>query len=178
MTGCDQLSERMPIVAAGRSTWSADEVAHLTICPDCTAELRLVGRVRQLGDRLPTGDPAAITLKIRERMAGGGAAAKVIPLRSRRRMTYWGLALAAAAAAVLAVAVPRWRSADPANSATGRTTIVAGQVLSELDDLSAPELEALLREFSTPPGFGKSEPAGTGDLNAEELERVLRSWEG
>ncbi len=176
MTACEQLSERMPMVAARRGEWTIDEAAHLASCPDCTAEWRLVGRVRRLGDGLPPVDPASIALRVRERMTAAGASTQVIPIRSPRRTVYWGLAIAAAA--VLAVALPRWRSVDPANPTADRTTVVAGQVLSELDDLSAQELAALLREFPSAPGVEKSEPGGTEDLNLEELERVLRSWEG
>ena len=176
MTVCERLSERMPMVAARRSEWTVDEAAHLASCPDCTAEWRLVGRVRRLGDGLPPVDPASIALRVRERMTAAGPSTNVIPIRSPRRTMYLGLAIAAAA--VLAVAVPRWRSADPANPTAARMTAVAGQVLSELDDLSAQELDELLREFPSASGAEKSEPAGTEDLNAEELERVLRSWEG
>lgn len=171
MTLCEGLSDRMPMVAAGRAQWSDEESTHLASCADCAAEWRLIGGVRHLGATVPVGDPALIAVRIRERLAGE-LSAKVIPLRPRRS-TGWMVGLALAAAVVLAIAVPRWSDRSEPGGA-GQST----QVLSELDDLSATELEAVLKEFDSGPGIGESAPAGTGDLNTDELERILRSMEG
>ena len=176
MTLCDGLSDRMPLVAAGRVHWTDEESAHLVSCADCAAEWQLIAGARRLGAGVLVGDPAGIAARVRERLAADAPAlAKVIPLRPRRATGWvWGLALAAAV--VLAVAMPRWRSTIvPGYSELGTAS---AQTLSELDDLSASELEAVLKEFDSNPGIGESVPAGTGDLNTDELERILRSMEG
>lgn len=176
MTLCDGLSDRMPLVAAGRVHWTDEESVHLSSCADCAAGWQLIAVARRLGAAVPAGDPVGIAARVRERLAADASApAKVIPLRPRRATGWvWGLALAAAV--VLAVALPRWRSTMvPSRSEPGAGS---AQSLSELDDLSASELEAVLKEFDTGPGIGESAPAGTGDLNTDELERILRSMEG
>ncbi len=54
MIQCDGLSDRMPEVALGRSTWRAVRSRlHLDACPDCQAEWRLVQTTSRLGASLP-----------------------------------------------------------------------------------------------------------------------------
>lgn len=169
MTDCLDLSDRMPAVAAGRAEWSPAEAAHLAACADCTAEWRLMAAARGLGATARRVDPADVTARVVARLAAP-APTRVLPFRLPRGG--WVVGLAAAAAVVLAVVVPR-RPSVP-----GPAAAVAGQALPELDDLSTAELEAILREVEGPPTADVVEPSGMGDLNAGELERVLRSWEG
>lgn len=170
MTDCIDLSDRMPAVAAGRAEWSPAEAAHLAGCADCTAEWRLMAAARGLGATASRVDPAAMAARVTARLA---APAPTRVLRFRLPRGGWVVGLAAAAAVVLAVVVPR-RPSVPGPPAAA----VAGQALPELDDLSTAELEAILREVEGPPTADVVEPSGMGDLNAGELERVLRSWEG
>lgn len=170
MTNCQEISDRMPAVAAGPGAWSAEEVAHLASCADCQAEWRLVGAARRLGAPGSSVDPVAMAARVQERLRAEPAA-RVISFPSRRGG--WLLGLAAAAAIVLAVTVPKGTRSGPAPAA-----VAIGGTLPELDDLSAAELEAVLKELEGPPAADVTEPSGMSDLNAGELERVLRSWEG
>ena len=117
MIQCDGLSDRMPEVALGRSTWRADEQAHLDACPDCQAEWRLVQTTSRLGASLPPlRSPEVMTAGILGRLSGERAAAR------SRRWTWMAAGLAAAAAIVIAVRGSRTPSSVPApgTSRTGR----------------------------------------------------------
>lgn len=116
MIQCDGLSDRMPEVALGRSTWRADEQAHLDACPDCQAEWRLVQTTSRLGASLPPlRSPEVMTAGILGRLSGERAVAR------SRRWTWMAAGLAAAAAIVLAVRIPEPHRAYPPPGLQGRS---------------------------------------------------------
>ncbi|HUF34365.1 MAG TPA: hypothetical protein VMN37_00360, partial [Gemmatimonadales bacterium] len=98
MIGCERLSDRMPQVALGRDGWTAEEAAHLEVCPDCRAEWALVGAVGRIGARAPAvSDPTVLAARVLRRLAEEPAP------RPRGRLVRWAGGLAAAAA-ILALA--------------------------------------------------------------------------
>ena len=88
-----------------------------------------------------------------------------------RRVLRWAIGLAAAAGLAIAVVTrPGSHGSVPAASA-----LVS---LPELDDLSTAELEAVLESIPLPADSALHvEAAPIDELNAQELERVLRSLE-
>ena len=168
MTLCEQLSDRMPAVAAGEQ-WTAAEAAHLAGCADCAAEWAVVAATHQLGADLPGLNAHHVTEWVLGRLRAERA-----EVRARRR----GLALVGlAAAAALAVAVWTGRPAGPAGG--GRTGAAAAADLSlvELDSLRAPELEALLHSMDRTDD-GDPLHAVPSVLDDGELDRVLEALEG
>ncbi len=167
---CERLSDRMAEVAAGGTGWTAEEAGHVAGCVDCAAEWRLHRAAAHLGGRLPALDPARIATRVHRELAESRP--DVLPL-TRRRPVRWALGLAAAAAVVLAV-----RLVGPSRGPEPAAAVVPGVVLSELDDLTGQELASVLEVVEGDrPGPSIVEP-GLGDLTADELERLLRNWEG
>jgi len=168
MTGCARLSDRMISVAHGGQKWTAEERGHLTECPDCGAEWRLVRLVAELGPPAPVrsveGVVGSVLARVREERRGS------VTLRR----SGWGrVALALAAAVLLAVAL--WRPLDR----PGRSAPEPASFASELDGLSADELAVVLRAY--PEAIDVVMPdgaAGLSDLSSDELETVLNSFEG
>lgn len=175
MSECEWLSDRMPQVGLGQAKWTPDEIHHLNECGACRREWELVQLASRLGkDAGLTLDPAAIAAGVlrrldREREDG----------RLRRRG--WGFAgLAAAAALVAAI----WTGGlqGGASKVQPVNTAVAGRLsipLPELENLEPAELDSVLQTMDEPLVSGSStdDPA-LGDLNNDELESVLDSWEG
>jgi hypothetical protein len=97
MTLCQQLSERMPAVALGRSRWSDAEEAHLASCADCRTEWSLVQLAGRLAASAPaTADLEAIGAKVGRRLEQARAAGRTV-----RRRALVGLGVAAAVAVAL-----------------------------------------------------------------------------
>lgn len=168
MTLCESVSDRMSEVAQGRGPWAAAEAAHLAACPECAAEWRLVEMTRELGARLPALDPARIADGLHRRLAQ--APPDVVPIFGRRPIR-WVVGLAAAAALVLALRT--------ATSPTGQPELNPGaSVLSELDELSGQELASVLEVLDVEDKPPAVDGPGLGDLTSDELERLLRGWEG
>jgi hypothetical protein len=167
MTVCQQLSDRMPAVAAGEQ-WTAAEAAHLAGCGDCAAEWAVVAATRQLGADLPGLNAHQVSERVLGRLRVERAT-----VRARRR----GLAFAGlAAAAAIAVAVWTGRPAGPAGGRSG-SAAAADLSLVELDSLRAPELEALLHSMDRTDD-GDPLHAVPGVLDDGELDRVLEALEG
>ena len=167
MTVCEQLSDRMPAIAAGEQ-WTAAEAAHLAGCADCAAEWALVASTHQLGADLPGLNAHDVAARVLGRLRAERAA-----VRARRR----GLAFAGlAAAAAIAVAVWTGRPAGPAGGRTGAAA-AADLSLVELDSLRAPELEALLHSMDRTDD-GDPLHAVPSVLDDGELDRVLEALEG
>lgn len=177
MTGCERLSDRMPDVAHGRSTWSGDEAAHLVGCADCRAEWALVQGAARLGRDLP---PVRLAERTTAEMLPRLREARQVERRTaiRRVALRWG-GLAAAAAVAFAVL---WRA--PVNPAAERAGVPAAAAftvpLAELDLADAEELRAALDAFEAPitEGTTLERSPGVGDVETDDLERVLRAWEG
>lgn len=153
---------------ADGTAWTNAELAHLAACADCRFERELIGAARRLGTAQLAGfDPIRVVAGLRHRLDSEPASA---PARAFRHPARWLAGLAAAA--ILAVAVltglPRDRPVVP----------VVVSVLHELDGLSEPQLEQVLR--SIPPAseeFDHDEMAPLADLDEDDLEQVLRSLE-
>lgn len=182
MTNCEGLSDRMPAVAAGRSGWTAEEQAHLDACADCRAEWMLVGAVRGIGGTAaPRTDPEAMATAVLARVRAAERADR------RRATTRWALTwggMAAAAALMLAVLFGGPDPATPEVATTASTasvTDVAFHVpLPELDGAEPEELQAVLDGLEVPLGESSTLDAGLpgDDVTQQDMERVLRAWEG
>jgi len=175
MIECTQLSDRMIEVLHRGKPWTDRESAHLAACPDCAAEWLVVSRAAKLGAAVPTVDSVALATTLRSRLADATRPAEARVLRPPR-FVGWGIGLAAAAAVILAVARGRHPDRQPPAAVATATTAAVAPLLTELDDLSAPELEVVWKDWQPDPAA--TVDPGLGDLTPDELERVLRSWEG
>jgi hypothetical protein len=175
MSDCEWLSDRMPVIGLGRAAWTADEIGHLNACESCRQEWELVQVVSRLGrDAGLALDPTAIASGVIRRVDRDREDGRV-----RRRG--WSFAGLAAAAAVVAAV---WTGGGEGGSSKSPPvgTAVAGQLsipLPELESLESAELDSVLQTMDEPIVSGSTgdDPA-LGDLNDDELERVLDSWEG
>jgi len=171
---CEAVSDRMPSVAAGRSEWSAGELAHLAACRECAAEWKLVSAASMLGRGIVV-DQAGLTTAVLERVRAA---------RQGDRQRRWvarsaqvaGLAIAAVA---LLTIVPRRRHAVPVQpSPEVAMQAPAGLPLAELDGAAPSELEVVLTEFDAPMPAGSSlDGPDVEGLDVSQVERALRSWE-
>ncbi len=168
MTQCAGLSDRMPTVAAGRSEWSGEELAHLEACPDCRAEWALVQTASTLGTGASTAlDADRVSARVMARLRsepaprpGSGAAAVATLL----------------AAAAIALVVWTGRAPDQTDRRVAPAAAQSALLVPELDRLSAGELTDVLEAFDGPLSERSSVAAPTlGDLSDHELERVLRA---
>ena len=170
MSICDWLSDRMPSVALEETEWSPEEARHLGTCSTCQAEWRLVQTTRRLGRAarlVPDPDRTARAVLLRlERRAR-------FPARS------WGFSALAAAAIAAAVWVGGRETEGTAVPEV--TSIAAGlpMPLPELDVLQPAELDSVLTTMDDSSSSTTSgEDVGLGDLDSEELQQVLDTWEG
>lgn len=164
MTTCERLSDRMPLVALGRERWTSEEEAHLAACPDCRAEWALVKAAGTLGRGAPPmADRPELAAAVLRRVAESRAA------HSTRRVVPWAVGLAAAAGVAIAV----WTGLAPGERVPAPIDSVAA-----VDRLGAAELDSLLQDDEPVAGWSMLEMPGLGDLDEEELEQVLRTWEG
>jgi hypothetical protein len=176
MSECVRLSDRIPDVALGRSSWTAEEETHLRDCADCRAEWALVRAAAALGARAPAvSPPVAMADAIERRLARDR-----VNRRQRRRA--WSLAgLAAAAAVALAVwtGAPGRRTGNAGGESAAPAATQALVPLPELEALEPAELDSLLRTMEAPLAGSSTLDAPTlGELEDSELEQVLASWEG
>jgi len=81
--------------------------------------------------------------------------------------------LAAAAALVLAIGLGRDKGAGDGEGPVPQ----AEMTLTELEGLTSAELEEIMAQLEIDDIGSTAEP-GLADLTTEELERLLRSWEG
>jgi hypothetical protein len=168
-------SDRMAESVSGLTAWSAGEAAHLAACADCRLELDMIAAARRLGVAQLTGfDPTRVAAGVHRRLAARPDEVRAPVVRHPWR---WLAGLAAAAAVVLAV-----RSWSPTGSGSpqqaGQILPAVVSILPELDGLSAPQLEEVLR--SIPPAaesLDHVDMAPLSALNAGDLERMLRSME-
>lgn len=163
-------SDRHPAVAHGLARWSAEEEAHLARCAECRTEWKLVQTAGRLG-RVPAERivPARAAARVARRLSAAPIASPLSLPKSAR----WVLGVAAAAAIIVAVVVPRGITPSEALSPGAEIAL-----LHELDGLSPAELEAVLEAI--PPGANEAshvEAAPIEALTAHDLELVLRSME-
>lgn len=175
MTACERLSDRISEVVRGRSRWTAGEAAHLAACPDCRAEWDLLVAVDRVAARAPAPrDASALAATVLRRVADHRRSR----LRSWRR---WTAGVAAAAGIAGAI----WSGLHGGNPASDPVAVTATVdiALPELEPMETAELDSLLETMEASPGPA---PAGwsalgeptLGDLDADELEQVLGTWEG
>lgn len=180
MMDCTRLSDRMPDVALGRAQWTPEEADHLAACAGCQQEWSLVRLTSDLGHGLRPGpDPAAVATAVLQRVAAE---------RHRVRQRRWSVSgLAAAAAIALAVWYGRGQTGQNPSPSGGSPVATAPAdrpaelsiPLPELDQLQEPELDSLLQTISPPLTSGSTlEEPSMGDLDDQELEEVLSTWEG
>jgi hypothetical protein len=174
---CGALQDRMPDVAAGTGRWNAQEAAHLAICPECAPEWQIVQTARRLG--------GSAARQIDSSMIAGNV---VAALRARKKKSRWrraswvsGLAAAAIVVVILRTAEPpSRRAAEPPDTTVVAVTPVGGTIpMAELEALDAEQLEAVLEQLDG--ATGRMDGGGIpsmGDLDDQQLERVLRSLEG
>lgn len=173
MTDCGWLSDRIPSVATGQTEWTPEELRHLNGCRMCQQEwelIRVAGRVGESAEvsfNLPAMASTVLQRLERERAAG-------------RRLRAWSFTGLAAAAAIAAAVWTGGVESGPIAPAPA-PMVAAGVAipLPELDNLQTAELDSVLQTMDEP---SVSEPVvdepGLGDLNSDELESVLHSWEG
>jgi hypothetical protein len=171
MSECTWLSDRMPSVALRQAEWTTAEARHLTECRSCHDEWELVRAGIGLGDTSPSlGDPAVLTRAVMQRLSESKARTA-----SRIRMLS-GLAAAAAISAVV------WLDNGPQGVARrdpGAQVARAQMPLAELENLQPPELESVLQAIDdSVSDYQTLEDAGLVDLDSDELQQVLDSWEG
>ncbi len=170
---CEDLSERLPQLAAG-AEWTADELTHLAGCPACTDEWIVVQAGRRLGGNGPRLDPNEVASRVlaRLRTEPPVSVGRIGPPVARRAR-WIGVGLAAAAALTLAIGLGRdqW----PADRETAVPP--AEMMLTELEGLTSAELEEIMAQLEIDDVGSMVEP-GLADLTNEELERLLRFWEG
>jgi hypothetical protein len=167
MTPCERLSERMPDVARGRSTWNPEEAAHLAACAECQAEWRLVTTVGRIASRAPV-------LRDSEGLASG--VLRQVEADRRARRSWRGPLLGAAAAAALVAGFWTALRDDALRTQMAPAVEIA---LPELEPLETAELDSLLDVMdSTPAAWSALGEPTLGDLDADELEQVLGTWEG
>jgi hypothetical protein len=175
MSGCTRLSDRIPDVALGRTSWTADEAAHLRACAECRAELALVQATVAIGRKAPVPADLGETARAVE-----GRLAR----EPRRRASRWPLGRplvgAAAAAALVATVWTRWPTraerSTPLPPASSSQALVP---LPELELLEPAELDSLWERMEAPiAGSSTLDAPSLGDLEDTELEQVLATWEG
>jgi hypothetical protein len=172
MTPCQQLSDRMPAVALGRSRWSAAEEAHLLSCVDCQAEWNLVRAAGRLGaSSPPLMDPEVTSAEVRRRLADERAGGRRI-----RRWTLVGLGVAAALAVALWTGRP-----VPRRSIAARPTAPAASP----GPARRPDSVAKPPAFAPTPGpVGRAESPrldlpvpGIDDLSDSDLGALLQAMD-
>jgi hypothetical protein len=181
MTICERMSDRMPSVAAGQATWTVEERGHLAACADCRSEWAVVQAVGEVGARAASRTvPEALAATVLARVREAEHADR------RRATTRWALrwgGLAAAAALMLAVL---FRGPTPAGpeavtdpGAPAPAELAFQLPLPELDAAESDELQAVLDGLEAPLGESSTLDGLLGeDVTQQDLERVLRAWEG
>jgi hypothetical protein len=176
MTDCGWLSDRIPAVVLGRTEWTPQELQHLQACRACQQEWEVVGAVSRLGRRREAViDSEAVAASVLERLRNERLTSPV------GRRTWAAAGLAAAAAIIIAIWSGTVENPTPTNSQNSSLATVQLEIpLPELESLQAAELDTVLQamdESNNPRGPGEDEPE-LSDLNSDELQRVLDTWEG
>jgi hypothetical protein len=167
MSDCSWLSDRMPAVALGRAEWTTDEARHLSGCRSCQDEWEVVRTASRLGETSGLSTDAFTTSRaVLHRLSQG----REERLR-RRAWSFAGLAAAAALAAVVWIERP---ATGPVESAAASLEIP----LPELDSLQPAELDSVLHTMDEPIAGSTLDVPDLRELDSDELQRVLDSWEG
>ena len=166
MTSCEEMLERMPVVALGEAQWTEEEAKHLAGCASCQAEWSLIQRAVAIGGRGPPLDLEQTGAAVLKRLRAE---------RRERRLRRVGLLTGLVAAAAVALVV--WTRVPHPTQRTGPEAFRIP--VAELDSLDNGELESVLQDLDAPLGAGTlNSTPGLGDLDDVQLERLLRSLEG
>lgn len=161
-------SARMPAVARGAASWSAEDLDHLAGCADCAAEWLVIQHTLRLGSGIGDDvDWEAVAAGVNRRLRAEP------PVRRISRAPIRWIALAAAAIALAVVYGVRTGSQD--GSPAPR---IEQALLPELEALELDELRAVLEVLPPTGALPAGGPAGLDDLTDDELESVIRSLEG
>lgn len=163
---CQELSDRMPAVAAGAATWSPEEVEHLRTCADCRTEWTVVNAGRGVGADTRV-DADALAARVLHRL-------RTEPIVGRSQPRRWLFGLAAAAVVVF-ILMPRPSTAPLPRSSAALPLAVD---VPGLDGLASGELADVLESLETSwTETSTSDAPSLEDLDPRELERMERSWE-
>jgi hypothetical protein len=172
MSDCGWLSDRMPAVALGRSTWTVGESRHLGGCRSCQDEWDLIRLSSRLGKDVGAElDPTATTRAVLHRLARSGEEARL-------RRKAWGFAALASAAAAAAMVWAGRTATIPSPSARAPMVASLRIQLPELDYLLPAELNAVLQTMDEPYVGGSAADPAAGDLDDEDLDTGFDTWEG
>lgn len=178
---CEQLSERMPLVAANAAQWSASDASHLQSCAECQSEWALVQATARLGITLEApvnADTLAQTVLARMRVV---EQAELMRQRALRRLQI-GLVGAAAVLVGVFFSMPSWFGSQ--ETAPPVAAVTAGESglripMAELDDADSTEIRAALQVLGTPLDHESTlEPFRLGELEDDDFARALRAMEG
>jgi hypothetical protein len=170
MNDCTRLSDRIPAVVLGRSSWTEEEREHLGSCHSCQQEWDLLRVSSALG--LPSKlDGGAISRAVLDRLA-----------RSRSetglRRKQWGFAAVASAAAAAAMIWAGQTSTTPVAEPPAPTVAGLYFQLPELDNLQPAELKAVLETLDEPYAGESTDSTVSADPDADALDGGLDTWEG
>lgn len=173
MSDCGWLTDRLPAVALGRSTWTPEEARHLGGCRSCQDEWELVRLSSRLGQDVGAKlDAGQTTSAVLNRL---GRARQEDRLR-RQSWSFAALATAAAIAAAVWTGRPVTRPVAPSTGSVVAASLLIP--LPELDNLEPAELNTVLQTIDEPLVGGPTDAPGSGDLDDDDLEGVLNIWEG
>lgn len=171
MSDCDRLSDRMPAVGRGGSSWTAAEAVHLGQCPSCQTEWELIRVASHLGRDVGAElDSTGTARAVLQRLAHSEAET----IRRRRSWGFAALASAAAAAVIVWAGRPDGIPSPPAKA----PAVASLQIpLPELENLLPVELNAVLQTLDEPYVGDSANPAA-GDPDDEDLENGFDTLEG
>jgi len=168
----------MPVVAAGRGAWSAEEAAHLAGCDECQENWALIHRARTLGQAGENIDTRKVESQVLARLTAARRSDRI-------RRGGWLTGLAAAAA----VALMLWQGAGVRTNGTAPIPAPATALapaaegfsipVAELETLDGGQMQAVLENLEGPISAGGSPDVPSfGELDTEQLQSVLGSMEG
>lgn len=165
MNDCHELFERMPAVARGEAVWTAAEAAHLAGCAACRADFAVVRAGVSAGHPVVL-DVDRLAANVLDRL-------RTEPGRPPVRPWRWVTGLAAAAAVLVLLLLPR----DSSNAPAPPDAPVAAH-LPGLDGLGAEELAEVLETLDTRwTDVPTIDAPSLDDLDPQELEQLQRPWE-
>jgi len=175
---CGDLLDRMPVVAAGRGAWSAEEAAHLAGCVECQEDWALIRQARTLGQAGEKIDARKVESQVLTRLTAARRSDRI-------RRGGWLTGLAAAAA----VALMLWQGGGVRTNGTAPTPAPATALapaaegfsipMAELETLDGGELRTVLEDLEGPLSAGGTpDVPNFGDLDNEQLQSILGSMEG
>jgi hypothetical protein len=163
---CHELSDRMPAVARGESSWTPAEAEHLQRCADCRAEWEVVMAGAAVA-RDVSPDADAMAARVLKRL-------RTEPPQTAHHRVRWMVGIAAAAMVVLVLS----RGTPPVPLPRGPAAPPLSVDVPGLDAVDAADLERVLDAVDTPwTETSTADAPSLDDLTDQELARVARGWE-